>query len=120
MLLIHCVAEDAFWLLDGLAGSRGLLRGYITTTANSRRDHAGAGDNGDGKRAGSDLGLDIEVDSAVFIGLLAGSEKQMSKRFKEMGLHRMSPSLCPPGAHPPTAYLHLVGAGEMCRLGHPG
>lgn len=87
MLLIHCVAEDAFWLLDGLAGSKGLLRGYISSSS-SRGDHAGTVPGETGKKVGS--GLDIEVDSAVFIGLFAGSEKQMSKKFKELGLHRMS------------------------------
>lgn len=82
MLLIHCVAEDAFWLLDGMVGSKGLLRGYIAAPLHDR--------NGNGAAKGV---VDVEVDSAVFIGLLAGSEKQMSKKFKELGLHRMSPSL---------------------------
>jgi hypothetical protein len=81
MLLIHCVAEDAFWLLDGLVGTKGLLRGYITTSDPAvNRPEKGSGNGG----------IEVEVDSAVFIGLLAGSEKQMSKKFKELGIHRMS------------------------------
>ena len=65
MLLIHCVVEDAFYLLQGIMD--GLMREYFT-------------------------GSGIKVDAAVFTGLLAGSEKGLSRKFKDLGIHRMSPS----------------------------
>jgi hypothetical protein len=64
MLLIHCVVEDAFYLLQGIMD--GLMREYYM----------------------SEKG--IKVDSAVFTGLLAGSEKALSRKFKDLGIHRMS------------------------------
>jgi hypothetical protein len=64
MLLIHCVVEDAFYLLQGIMD--GLMREYYL----------------------SEKG--IKVDSAVFTGLLAGSEKALSRKFKDLEIHRMS------------------------------
>jgi hypothetical protein len=67
MLLIHCVAEDAYHLLRGVVD--GMMVDYF---------------------AGTDIGKGLKIDAAVFMGLLAGSEKPMSRKFKEMGIHRMS------------------------------
>ncbi len=69
-LLVHCVVEDAFWLLSGLVN--GVLKNYWVK-----------------ERTG------MRVDAAVFQGLLSGSEKELAGLFKEIGLHRGSsrPSL---------------------------
>jgi hypothetical protein len=69
MLLIHCVAEDAYHLLRGIVD--GLMVDYFPKTP---------GEDGHG----------LKVDAAVFMGLLAGSEKPLSRKFKELGIHRMS------------------------------
>jgi hypothetical protein len=63
-LLIHCVAEDAFWLLSGLIN--GALRDYYPKE----------GDHG------------VRVDAAVFAGLLQGSEPKLAKLFKDTGVLR--------------------------------
>jgi hypothetical protein len=63
-LLIHCVAEDAFWLLSGLIN--GALRDFYPK---------------EGKHG-------LKVDSAVFAGVLQGSEPKIAKLFKDVGLHR--------------------------------
>lgn len=70
MLLIHCVAEDAFWLLSGFVN--GVLKDYYA--------QPGSG----GKAAG------MRVDAAVFAGVLHGSEPKLGKLFKDIGLHRES------------------------------
>ncbi len=62
-LLVHCAAEDAFWLLSGLVN--GVLNDYWAK-----------------ERTG------MLVDSAVFQGVLSGSEKELASLFKEIGLHR--------------------------------
>jgi hypothetical protein len=63
-LLIHCVAEDAFWLLSGLIN--GALRDYYPKEGN----HG------------------VRVDAAVFAGLLQGSEPKLAKLFKDTGVLR--------------------------------
>jgi hypothetical protein len=63
MLLIHCVVEDAFWLLNGLVGN--VMNQYFT----------------DGEAG-------LKVDAAVFGRVLAGSEVKLAKKFREMGIHR--------------------------------
>lgn len=84
MLLIHCVAEDAYWLLDGLIDSPSApLAGYLVPAPTPTGAGTGAGGNEN----------KIEVDAAVFAGVLAGSEKPMSRRFKDLGVHRTSLSL---------------------------
>jgi hypothetical protein len=60
-LLIHCVAEDAFWLLGGLVG--GLLRGHY-----------------------EDGAMGLKVDKGVFEGLVKGSEKEIWGLLKEVGI----------------------------------
>lgn len=65
MLLIHCVVEDAFWLLNGLVGN--VMNQYFT----------------DGEAG-------LKVDAAVFGGVLAGSEVKLGKKFRELGIHRKS------------------------------
>jgi hypothetical protein len=61
LLLIHCVAEDAYYLLSGIVDG-------------SMRDHF----HGNG----------VVVDSNVFAGVLGGSEKALSRKFKDLGIHR--------------------------------
>lgn len=100
MLLIHCVAEDTFWLLDGLVGKTGILRGYFPSMDN-RPDGSITGPDASGRAV--DKGREVDVDVAAFTGLLAGSEKAMSKKFKELGLQRMSPS--PQIATPPSDHI---------------
>jgi hypothetical protein len=75
MLLIHCVAEDAFWLLSGFVN--GSLKEYYA---------APTGQSG-GKAAG------MRVDAAVFAAVLGGSEPKLAKLFRDIGLHRTSPLL---------------------------
>jgi hypothetical protein len=81
MFLIHCVAEDAFYLLVGMV--EGLMKDYfssnITSSAAEKLDKEGE----KGQRG-------IKIDAAVFTGLLAGSEKGLSRKFKDLGIHRMS------------------------------
>jgi hypothetical protein len=72
MLLIHCVAEDAFWLLSGFVN--GSLKEYYASPTKQSG----------GKAVG------MRVDSAVFAAVLAGSEPKLGKLFKDIGLHRMS------------------------------
>ena len=64
-LLVHCVAEDAFWLLSGLVNA--VLKDYWAK-----------------ERTG------MMVDAAIFEVLLSGSEKELSGVLKEVGLHRRS------------------------------
>ncbi|WWC69886.1 uncharacterized protein I206_103829 [Kwoniella pini CBS 10737] len=66
-LLIHCVAEDSFWLLSGLINS--VLKDYYT---NSKER------------------LGLRIDSAVFMGLLAKEEPKIGKLLKEIGIHPIS------------------------------
>jgi len=61
LLLIHCVAEDAYYLLSGIVD--GLMRDHFHR-------------NG------------VVVDANVFAGVLGGSEKALSRKFKELGIHR--------------------------------
>lgn len=72
MLLIHCVAEDAFWLLSGFVNG-GLKDYYAQPT---------------GVSGGKAVGM--RIDAAVFAGVLAGSEPKLGKLFRDIGLHRMS------------------------------
>ena len=65
-LLVHCVAEDAFWLLSGLVN--GVLKDYWT------KEKTG-----------------LMVDAAVFQGVLTGSEKMLAGLFKDVRLRRKSP-----------------------------
>lgn len=60
-LLIHCVAEDAFWLLSGLVNSS--LKDYYS------KDNIG-----------------LRTDQAVFEALVRGSEKDIANVFKEAGV----------------------------------
>jgi hypothetical protein len=60
-LLIHCVVEDAFWLLSGLVN--GVLKECFMT------DRWG-----------------MRVDARVFEGVLGGSEGKLGKLMKEIGL----------------------------------
>ncbi|KAI9639156.1 putative rab GTPase activator [Dioszegia hungarica] len=69
MLLIHCVAEDAFWLLSGFVN--GSLRDYYASPT--------------GQSGGKAVGM--RVDAAVFAGVLAGSEPKLGKLFRDIGLH---------------------------------
>lgn len=62
-LLIHCVAEDSFWLLSGLVNS--VLKDFY------------------GKEK---VGLKIEA--GVFEKLLSSAEPKLAKLFKEIGLQR--------------------------------
>ncbi|WWC62211.1 uncharacterized protein I303_104806 [Kwoniella dejecticola CBS 10117] len=66
-LLIHCVAEDSFWLLSGLINS--VLKDYHT---NSKER------------------LGLRIDSAVFMGLLAKEEPKLGRLLKEVGIHPIS------------------------------
>lgn len=60
-LLIHCVAEDAFWLLSGLVNTA--LKEYYV------KDGPG-----------------LRVDSGVFEGVIKGSEKELAGLFKEVDI----------------------------------
>ena len=60
-LLIHCVAEDAFWLLSGLINTA--LKEYYLKDAQGLR-----------------------VDSGVFEGVIRGSEKDLANAFREAGV----------------------------------
>ncbi|WVR06760.1 hypothetical protein IAU60_003795 [Kwoniella sp. DSM 27419] len=64
-LLIHCVAEDSFWLLSGLVNS--VLKDYFTK-----------------ERTG------VRIDAAVLMGLLKGLEPKLAKLFRETGVHAIS------------------------------
>lgn len=64
-LLIHCVVEDAFWLLSGLVN--GCLKHYYS------KDKIG-----------------MRVDFEVFKRVLEGSEKEVGQMLKEAGVHRAS------------------------------
>ncbi|WWD03223.1 hypothetical protein V865_001274 [Kwoniella europaea PYCC6329] len=66
-LLIHCVAEDSFWLLSGLVNS--VLKDYYTNS----KDRTG-----------------LRIDSSVFMGLLMKEEPKLGKLFNETGLHPIS------------------------------
>nr|XP_019003008.1 uncharacterized protein I203_04045 [Kwoniella mangroviensis CBS 8507]OCF66469.1 hypothetical protein I203_04045 [Kwoniella mangroviensis CBS 8507] len=66
-LLIHCVAEDSFWLLSGLVNSA--LKDYYTNS----KDRTG-----------------LRIDSSVFLGLLMKEEPKLGKLFNEIGLHPIS------------------------------
>jgi hypothetical protein len=63
LLLIHCVAEDAYYLLSGIVD--GLMRDHF---------------HGNG----------VSIDANVFAGVLGGSEKALSRKFKDLGIHRKS------------------------------
>lgn len=73
MLLIHCVAEDAFWLLSGFVN--GVLKDYYASPS-------GGGGVVGGKAPG------MKIDAAVFAGVLHGSEPKLARLFKDIGLHR--------------------------------
>ena len=60
-LLIHCVAEDAFWLLSGLINSA-LKEYYIPG------------------------GQTLRLDSGVFEAVIKGSEKDLAVLFRESGV----------------------------------
>ncbi|OCF31932.1 hypothetical protein I316_06314 [Kwoniella heveanensis BCC8398] len=64
-LLIHCVAEDSFWLLSGLVNT--VLKDYFAK-----------------ERTG------MRIDAAVFMGLIQGQEPRVAKLLKETGLHPIS------------------------------
>lgn len=64
LLLIHCVAEDAYYLLTGIVD--GLMKDHF---------------HGNG----------VKVDANVFAGVLGGSEKALSRKFKDLGIHREFP-----------------------------
>ena len=61
LLLIHCVAEDAYYLLSGIVD--GLMKDHF---------------HGNG----------VVIDANVFAGVLGGSEKALSRKFKDLGIHR--------------------------------
>ncbi|WWD16988.1 hypothetical protein CI109_101424 [Kwoniella shandongensis] len=61
-LLIHCVAEDSFWLLSGLVNV--VLKDYYA------KEKVG-----------------MRIDSAVFTGLVQGQEPKLAALFKEVGIH---------------------------------
>ena len=61
-LLVHCVAEDGFWLLTALVNE--VLKDYWAKERTVMR-----------------------VDAAVFQGVLTGSEKELAGMFKEIGIH---------------------------------
>lgn len=61
--LIHCVAEDSFWLLSGLVNS--VLKDFYG------KEKAG-----------------LKVEAAVFERLLSSSEPKLAKLFKEIELQR--------------------------------
>lgn len=61
-LLIHCVVEDAFWLLNGLVN--GVLKDYWGAER-----------------------WKLERDSRVFEAVLGGSEPKVSKLFKDVGIN---------------------------------
>lgn len=67
-LLIHCVAEDAFWLLSGLVNTS--LKEYYSKD-----------------------GQGVRVIAGVFEGVIRGSEKEMSGAFKIAGVKGKSPLL---------------------------
>lgn len=46
-------------------------------------------------------GNGVEVDANVFAGVLGGSEKALSRKFKDLGIHRMSLFFSPPPPFPP-------------------
>ncbi|WVQ99720.1 hypothetical protein IAU59_006862 [Kwoniella sp. CBS 9459] len=64
-LLIHCVAEDSFWLLSGLVNT--VLKDYFAK-----------------ERTG------MRIDAAVFMGLIQGQEPRLAKLLMETGLHPIS------------------------------
>jgi hypothetical protein len=47
------------------------------------------------------LGNGVKIDANVFAGMLAGSEKALSRKFKDLGIHRMSLLLGLVLDHPP-------------------
>jgi len=60
-LLIHCVAEDAFWLLSGLINTA--LKEYYLKD-----------------------GQGLRLDAGVFEGVIRGSEKELYNALKETGV----------------------------------
>ena len=60
-LVIHSVAEDAFWLLTGMMET--VLKEYYDTS-----------------------GPEIRVDAGVFDVVLRGSEKDLATTFKQLGI----------------------------------
>jgi hypothetical protein len=68
LLLIHCVAEDAYYLLSGIVD--GLMEEHFR-------------------------GNGVGIDANVFAGVLGGSEKALSRKFKDLGIHRKSLSTFP-------------------------
>lgn len=86
MLLIHCVAEDAFWLFSGFVN--GVLRDYYAAPARGPSMNGG-----EMSRKAQQLGKDgvsigMKVDSGVFERVLYGSEPRIGKLFKELGVQR--------------------------------
>jgi hypothetical protein len=81
MFLIHCVAEDAFYLLVGMV--KGLMKDYFSSTITSSTAEKLDKEGEKGAKG-------TKIDAAVFTGLLAGSEKGLSRKFKDLGIHRMS------------------------------
>jgi hypothetical protein len=78
MLLIHCVAEDAFWLFAGFVN--GVLREYYASASAVR-------DLPSDKRSKA---TGLKVDAGVFVGVLWGSEPKLGRLFKDLGIHRES------------------------------
>lgn len=76
MLLIHCVAEDAFWLFAGFVN--GVLREYYASPSAVR-------DQPSDKRSKA---TGLKVDAGVFVGVLWGSEPKLGRLFKDLGIHR--------------------------------
>ena len=70
-MLIHCVAEEAFWLLGAFVN--GVLREYYS------KDRTG-----------------LRIDASVFAGVLWGSEPKLARLFRDVGVQRESPHPKPP------------------------
>lgn len=84
MLLIHCVAEDAFWLFAGFVN--GVLKDYYAAPPKALSMNGGEMTRR-AKQLGKDgVSIGMRVDSGVFEKVLYGSEPRVGKLFKEVGV----------------------------------
>jgi hypothetical protein len=83
MLLIHCVAEDAFWLFAGFVN--GVLRDYYAAPA-ALPVHGLAADRRVQVKGRDGISIGMKVDSGMFERVLYGSEPRIGKLFKELGV----------------------------------
>lgn len=86
MLLIHCVAEDAFWLFAGFVN--GVLRDYYAAAPKSPGIGGAVATQRVQVLGREGVSIGMKVDSGVFERVLYGSEPRIGKLFKELGVQR--------------------------------